>query len=122
MPSITTRIWVRRAYEDPTTNDGQRLLVDRIWPRGISREALRIEEWVRDSAPSDDLRRWFDHDPRRWEGFVERYEAELTSRPDVVEALVERARSGRVTLVYGAGDERHNNAVALGHFLAARID
>ncbi len=122
MPSITTRIWVRRAYEDPTANDGQRLLVDRIWPRGVSREALRIEEWVKDSAPSDDLRRWFDHDPRRWKGFVERYEAELTSRPDVVEALVERAQRGRVTLVYAASDERHNNAVALGHFLAARID
>jgi uncharacterized protein YeaO (DUF488 family) len=114
-------IWVRRAYEAPTRNDGVRVLVDRVWPRGVSREELEIDEWIRDLAPSTRLRQWFDHDPARWEEFQRRYFQELRGKEGPLRGLLERIQRGRVTLVYGARDPDHNNAVALRAFLERRI-
>ncbi|MCL4686660.1 DUF488 family protein [Myxococcota bacterium] len=113
-------IWIRRAYEPPARGDGQRLLIDGIWPRGVAKQQLKIEAWLRDAAPSTRLRQWFDHDPERWEEFRERYFAELDQRRDVVEDLLRRAKAGRITLVYAARDPDYNNAVALREYLRAR--
>ncbi len=114
------RIWVRRAYEAPTRNDGYRILVDRVWPRGVPREDLELDEWDRDLAPSTKLRKWFDHDPARWEGFQRRYFDELRRKKDPIQRLLDRIRRGRVTLVFGARDTDHNQAVALRAFLEKR--
>lgn len=106
-------IRLKRAYEPPARNDGLRVLVDRVWPRGVKKEDARIDRWLQDIAPSAELRKWFGHDPDRWETFRERYRAELAEQGEPLEELVEAAEAGRVTLVYGARDERHNNAVVL---------
>ena len=110
---MTVRI--RRAYEEPDHDDGSRVLVDRVWPRGRSREALRLAGWEREVAPSDELRRWFGHDPTRWEEFRRRYRAELEApdRQAALGRLASLARAGTLTLVYGAADEAHNQAVVL---------
>ena len=105
-------MWIRRAYEAPTSNDGYRVLVDRVWPRGVSKENIHIDEWAKDVSPSTDLRKWFDHDAERWDEFQSRYRKELQGN-EALAALVERARSKRITLVYGAHDQEHNQAVAL---------
>jgi uncharacterized protein YeaO (DUF488 family) len=110
---VSNRVWIRRAYDAPTRNDGYRVLVDRLWPRGKPRADVQLDEWCRDLAPSDDLRRWFGHDPRRWSEFDRRYRVELTGQLDAVDRLAERADKRRVTLVYGARDSKHNNAVVL---------
>lgn len=117
MTQVSERVWLRRAYEEPTHNDGYRVLVDRLWPRGVTKEHLQIDEWRKDIAPSNDLRKWFGHDPALWEEFRDRYREELTEHDEAVSALVERARSGRVTLVFAAGDTEHNNAVVLGRLI-----
>lgn len=111
------RIWVRRAYEAPTRNDGYRVLVDRVWPRGVAREDLELDEWDRDLAPSTRLRKWFGHDPARWEEFQRRYFDELRGKEEPIRRLLDRIRRGRVTLVFGARDRDHNQAVALRTFL-----
>ncbi|MFV0315972.1 MAG: DUF488 domain-containing protein [Microthrixaceae bacterium] len=120
MAALSSRIWTRRAYETPTRNDGYRVLVDRMWPRGVSKEHLHVEEWMKDIAPSTELRKWFGHDPALWAEFVERYEAELAQHTELVDQLVERVCAGRVTLVFAAHDAEHNNAVALGNLLDRR--
>lgn len=114
---------IRRAYEEPGPDDGRRVLVDRVWPRGRSRDDLRLDAWERDLAPSGDLRRWFGHDPSRWEAFHERYRAELASasRSRLLDELAEQARQGRVTLVYGARDTEHNQAVVIAEALRERL-
>jgi uncharacterized protein YeaO (DUF488 family) len=117
---MSTRIWLRRAYDPPTRSDGHRVLVDRIWPRGVSKADARIDDWAREIAPSDDLRRWFDHDPRRWDEFQRRYRAELRDREQALDTLARRVDEGRVTLVYGARDGQHNNAVVLRDVLEDR--
>ena len=117
-----SRIWLRRAYEPPTRNDGYRLLVDRIWPRGVAKEDCALDEWRRDLAPSTPLRKWFGHDPARWESFQQRYFRELEHKPDAIRQLRDRIARGRVTLVYGARDRGHNHAVALRTFLRERSD
>jgi uncharacterized protein YeaO (DUF488 family) len=114
-------IQIRRAYDPPRQSDGYRVLVDRIWPRGVSKDELELDAWQREIAPSTRLRKWFGHDPERWEGFQERYFAELEEKHDAVEELAERARHGRITLVYGARDPDHNQAVALSAYLRARV-
>lgn len=117
---MSVRIWLRRAYDPATRNDGYRVLVDRMWPRGVSKEDAAIDHWARDVAPSDDLRRWFGHDPQRWDEFRRRYRAELEAHDDALDALVDRVERGRVTLVYGARDRQHNNAVVLREVLEQR--
>src|SRR5690606_5976338 len=106
------RIRLRRAYEPPARGDGYRVLVDRGWPRGVDKATLALDEWCRDVAPSTELRRWFGHDPARWEEFRARYRRELEGNPHVARLAALAAR-GRVTLVYGAADTEHNQAVVL---------
>lgn len=114
---------LRRAYEPPGVEDGQRVLVDRVWPRGRTREVLRLDRWERELGPSDELRRWFDHDAERWEGFRTRYERELAAPVQAarLDALAEMARHDTVTLVYGARDEEHNQARVIAEELQRRL-
>jgi len=114
-------IRVKRVYDAPEPEDGARFLVDRLWPRGVKREALQLEGWLKELAPSDELRRWFGHDPARWEAFQRRYFAELDARPEVWEPLLEAARRGNLTLLYAARDAEHNNAVALKAYLEGKL-
>ncbi len=108
-------VGLKRAYDEAGPGDGYRVLVDRLWPRGVKRENLRLDAWLKDLAPSPELRRWFGHDPARWEEFRRRYREELSSpeRRRMLAELAERLRRGPVTLVYGARDEKHNGAVVL---------
>lgn len=114
-------IKTKRAYEQPSSSDGARYLVDRLWPRGVKRESLEIQDWLKEAAPSNDLRKQFHHDPQRWEEFCQRYFAELDSSPEAIKPLLEAAHRGDVTLVYGARDEEHNNAAALKAYLEKRL-
>ena len=106
-------IRIKRAYDSPEPTDGLRVLVDRLWPRGLSKKKARIDEWRKDLAPSDVLRRWFGHDPRKWSEFKRRYRQELRRKTEELRELAGQARKGRVTLLYGARDEKHNNVVVL---------
>lgn len=118
---MTVRI--TRAYDDPNPDDGHRVLVDRVWPRGRSREALHIDAWEREIAPSDGLRHWFGHDPARWDEFQRRYRAELAT-PEagrVLDGLAATAAAGTLTLVYGAHDREHNQAVVLADVIRERM-
>jgi uncharacterized protein YeaO (DUF488 family) len=110
-------IHLKRAYDAPETSDGYRVLVDRLWPRGISKEGIKIDLWLKEIAPSDDLRKWFGHDPEKWNEFKKRYFKELDDRPDVVKQLADKVNQGPVTLVFAAKDEEFNNAVAIKEFL-----
>jgi len=112
---------LKRAYEQAAPEDGVRFLVERLWPRGIKKTDLQIEAWVKDVAPSDALRRWFAHDPKKWPEFRRRYFAELNRHPEAWEQICSAARRGRVTLVYSAHDTEHNNAVALKEYLQAHM-
>jgi uncharacterized protein YeaO (DUF488 family) len=114
-------IRIKRAYEPAAPTDGRRFLVDRVWPRGRRRADLQIEAWVKEAGPSAELRKWFGHDPRRWDAFRERYRRELGADPRVLAPLVAAGRSGDVTLVYGARDEQHNQAVVLKQLLDERL-
>ncbi len=107
------KIRIKRVYEPPDDEDGRRILVDRLWPRGLSKEKARIDLWLKDIAPSTELRRWFNHDPERWDGFKERYLAELKANGEQIALLKQELDKGIVTLVYGAKDEKHNQAVVL---------
>ena len=117
---MSDRVWIRRAYDEPTNNDGYRVLVDRVWPRGVSKEDAQLDEWCKQIAPSTELRKWFGHDPERWDEFRSRYRGELEDRDDLVDALVERTTDGRVTLVFGAKDTDHNQAVVLAELIDER--
>ncbi len=110
-----------RVYSQRLPSRGKRFLVDRIWPRGVSRDSLRLAGWAKEAAPSDALRVWFAHDPERWDVFRHRYAAELDAHPETWAALLQAARRGDVILLYGARDEEHNNAVALQAYLEARL-
>jgi uncharacterized protein YeaO (DUF488 family) len=110
---------LKRAYEQPASSDGYRVLVDRLWPRGVSREEARLDEWAKELAPSATLRRWFAHDPARFAEFRRRYTAELAAQEEKLGELRRRARNGTLTLVYGARDEEHNDAVVLAEILRA---
>jgi uncharacterized protein YeaO (DUF488 family) len=114
------QIKVKRAYEVAAPGDGFRVLVDRLWPRGVSKVSARIDLWLKEIAPSDALRKWFGHDPARWAGFCDRYFHELDENRAAVEQLLGHARHGTVTLVYGAKDEEHNDAVALRGYLTSQ--
>jgi uncharacterized protein YeaO (DUF488 family) len=108
---------LKRAYEPAAATDGSRVLIDRIWPRGVSREEAHLEEWARELAPSGELRRWFSHDPDRFAEFRRRYRAELTAQEAKLRELRQRARQGTLTLVYAARDTEHNDAVVLAELL-----
>jgi len=112
---------VKRAYEPPSNHDGVRILVDRLWPRGLSKAKASIDLWLKDIAPSVQLRRWFKHQPERWSEFLRRYGEELDAKHASIAALRGAIRNGRVTLLFGARDEKRNNAVALQTYLATRV-
>lgn len=114
------RITVKRVYEKASKSDGRRILVDRIWPRGVSKADARIDDWLKELAPSTALRAWFNHDPARWAEFQRRYARELDANAEALAGLRRHAEAGPVTLVYAARDERHNNALALKHYLERR--
>ncbi len=114
-------IKLKRAYEPEERTDGRRYLVERLWPRGIRKEALRLDDWMKDVAPSTELRRWFSHDPAKWDEFKKRYWSELDDRPAAWSPILEAVRHGTVTLVYSSHDEEHNNAVALKEYLERHL-
>ena len=113
-------IKLKRAYDPPARSDGARVLVDRLWPRGVKKTEAAIDRWEKDIAPSPALRKWFAHDPARWAEFSRRYARELDRHPEEVAALRRLARARPITLVFAARDEAHNNAVALRKFLLRR--
>jgi uncharacterized protein YeaO (DUF488 family) len=106
-------IQLKRVYDHPEPTDGARFLVERLWPRGVKKTTLPLTDWLKEVAPSDTLRRWFGHDPAKWEKFQQRYFAELDSRPEAWHPILEAVRRGHVTFLYSARDTEHNNAVAL---------
>jgi uncharacterized protein YeaO (DUF488 family) len=110
-------IHTKRVYEREDKMDGSRFLVERLWPRGIKKEMLHMRLWLKDAAPSNDLRKWFQHDPEKWSEFKRRYWTELSKNRDAILELREAARTGNVTLLYSAHDTQHNNAIALKEFL-----
>ena len=122
---MTTRISIdgiqlKRAYQKSTPEDGTRILVDRLWPRGLSKKKASIDKWLKEIAPSTELRKWFAHDPARWEEFRQRYKAELQDHADELDEIRRLARTNRITLVYAARDELHNEAVVLRHILTRK--
>ncbi len=110
-------IKIKRAYESPGRTDGYRILVDRLWPRGISKEKAKVDFWPRELAPSTELRRWYGHDPEKWSDFKSRYFAELDGNPEMVKELLEYVRKGTATFVYSSKEQRLNNAVALKEYI-----
>ena len=113
------RVAIKRVYEPAADDDGRRILVDRLWPRGLSKEKAAVDLWLKEVAPSAELRKWFGHDPKKWGEFQRRYRAELDSNEDAVQTLRQAIGKGPATLVYGAHDEQHNQAVALRDWLTA---
>ncbi len=116
------KILVKRVYDSVTKSDGVRILVDRLWPRGVSKEEAHIDLWLRDIGPSTALRQWFNHDPARWTEFCRRYHAELNEKTALLAMIHSQAKTGSVTLLYSAKDEQHNQAVALRSFLMTSSD
>jgi len=110
-------IQLQRAYDEESSKDGTRFLVERLWPRAVKKSSLKIERWLKDASPSTELRKWFDHDPAKWDEFRRRYFVELDDRPEAWRPIIDAAAHGKVTLVYGSHDREHNNAVALQEFL-----
>ena len=106
-------IKLKRVYEKPSKGDGLRILVERLWPRGLTKERASVDLWLMDVAPGTELRKWFGHDPAKWEQFCKRYRIELEQRKDAVNLLKQKSKEGTITLVYAARDEKHNSAVAL---------
>ena len=111
----------RRVYEDAKTGDGTRFLVERLWPRGIKKDELKMKAWLKDVSPSPELRKWFAHDPAKWPEFQKRYRAELKANPEAWKPIVEAAQKGNVTLLYSARDTEHNSALLLKSFLEKHL-
>ena len=114
-------IRLKRVYDPPSPTDGIRFLVERLWPRGVTKAKLGIDAWLKEVGPSTALRKWFNHDPKKWEAFRRRYFRELGSQPELWQPIASAARRGRVTLVYSSHDTQHNNAVALQEFLRKKV-
>lgn len=112
---------LKRVYENSERSDGARFLVERLWPRGMKKAQLKLDAWLKDVAPSDSLRRWFGHDPLKWNEFQKKYRAELSDNPDAWKPILEAAKRGNVTLLYSSRDREHNNALVLKSFLEERI-
>jgi uncharacterized protein YeaO (DUF488 family) len=110
-------IQLKRAYEEPSKGDGERILVERLWPRGLTKEKASIDLWLKDVAPTPELRKWFGHDPSRWKQFEQRYWKELKSHEEAVDLLRSKAKKHRITFIYAARDEEHNGALALKQFI-----
>lgn len=115
-----SKIHLKRVYDEPLPGDGRRVLVERLWPRGLSKKRAKVDVWLKAIAPSAELRKWFDHDPEKWAEFCEKYHSELEKNLVAVEELGSLIAAGDVTLVYSARDERHNGALALKEFLDRR--
>jgi uncharacterized protein YeaO (DUF488 family) len=113
-------IRAKRVYDPADRRDGFRVLVDRVWPRGLTKQQLQADLWLRDAAPSTTLRKWFGHDPSRWEGFKSRYFSELDRKPETVATLLDEAAKKRLTLLFSARDAEHNQAAALREYLLSR--
>jgi uncharacterized protein YeaO (DUF488 family) len=113
-------IKIKRVYLQPGEEDGRRILVDRLWPRGLTKEKARVDHWLKEIAPSTELRKWFGHDPEKWEEFQARYRSELRKNTEQVSLLKQEAAKGVVTLLYGAKDEEHNEAVVLQKLLMTK--
>lgn len=120
MQHKSSSIFCKRVYEDPNDSDGFRVLVDRIWPRGIKKENLGLDGWWRELAPSLELRKWFNHAPERWAEFCQKYHAELKENDAILEEKLKTCTGKKLTFVYAARDTNHNNAQALKEYIAAR--
>jgi uncharacterized protein YeaO (DUF488 family) len=110
-------IKIKRVYEHPEKDDGTRILVDRLWPRGLTKKKASVDLWLKDIAPSTELRKCFAHDPDKWKRFRARYQTEIRNNHDLIKVLKQKAREGTITLIYGARDENHNEALVLKQFL-----
>jgi uncharacterized protein YeaO (DUF488 family) len=117
---MTDHIKLKRAYEPPGSDDGTRILIDRLWPRGVKKVNAAIDEWMKEIAPSTELRKWFGHDPERWSEFQRRYKSEIRQHGEQLDRLRHLAQRGRITLVFSAHDEAHNDAVVLKNLLVNR--
>jgi len=115
--SRSMNIKIKRVYEQPDRKDGERILVDRLWPRGLTKEKAGVDLWLKEIAPSTELRKWFAHDPEKWKSFRWRYETEIRHKEDLIKVLKQKAREGMITLIYAARDEKHNEALVLKQFL-----
>jgi uncharacterized protein YeaO (DUF488 family) len=113
----SSMVKLKRAYEAPTKDDGERVLVERLWPRGLTKQKAKIDLWVKEISPSTELRKWFGHDPEKWDEFRRRYKSELKQQPELVDQLRDKARKGPITFVYAAKDELHNSALLLKEFV-----
>ncbi|GJM41978.1 MAG: hypothetical protein DHS20C20_22600 [Ardenticatenaceae bacterium] len=114
-------IQLKRAYDKPEKADGRRFLVDRLWPRGVKKENLALSVWLKEVAPSNELRHWFGHDPQKWPDFQQRYRDELDAKPESIQPLLTAAQEGKIMLVYGARDTKHNDAVVLKAYLEEKL-
>ena len=114
-------IHLRRVYDQPGAHEGARFLVERLWPRGIRKADLEMDGWQKEAGPSTELRKWFSHDPQKWEEFQRKYFAELDTRPEAWEPILKAAERGTVTLLYSSHDAKHNNAVALKSYLETKV-
>ncbi|MBG44796.1 MAG: hypothetical protein CL530_12590 [Aequorivita sp.] len=110
-------IQTKRIYEKPANRDGTRILIDRVWPRGVSKGDAKLDEWMKEIAPSTELRKWFDHEEKRFDDFSKKYKKELENHSKLVQQLLEKAKDKRLTLLYGAKDEKHNQAIVLKNYL-----
>jgi uncharacterized protein YeaO (DUF488 family) len=115
-------IKIKRVYDPPAPDDGKRILIDRLWPRGIKKADMRADEWLKEIAPSNELRQWFNHDPNKWGEFKKRFFTELRGKQDVVDGIIGAARKGAVTLLFGSKEERFNNAVALKEYIDTKMN
>ena len=122
MNSSQVSIRIKRVYVKPEEIDGRRILVDRLWARGLSKEKAKVDVWIKEIAPSTDLRRWYGHDPHKWTEFKKRYVEELEANPENVEAILEEVQAGIVTFLYSSKEEQLNNAVALKEYIESIID
>jgi uncharacterized protein YeaO (DUF488 family) len=114
-------IYLKRAYDEPAKQDGLRILVERLWPRGVSKEKAAVDLWLKDLAPSTELRKWFNHDPEKWNEFCKRYWSELSEKGDLLTLLKHRTTEGSVTFVFAASDEKWNSAVALKEYVEEKM-
>jgi len=115
-------IKIKRVYDQSSQDDGKRILIDRLWPRGLKKEDAQIDEWLKEIAPSNELRKWFNHDPNKWSEFKKKFFTELLGKRDMVEGIINTARKGTVTLLFGSKEERFNNAVALKEYIDSRMN